>query len=87
MFSPDWIGSVAAVLTTVSFVPQVWKTWRSRDVSGISVTMYAVFTIGVSLWLVYGIVLQAWPIIVANAVTLSLALLILGMRIRFGKSP
>lgn len=83
--SPDWIGSLAALLTTLSFVPQVWKTWRTRDARGISLTMYSVFTIGVTLWLVYGILLGAWPIIVANAVTLTLALFILGMRIRFGQ--
>lgn len=88
MFSltPDTIGSVAAVLTTVSFVPQAWKTWRTRDASGISLIMYAVFTTGVGLWLVYGLMLGALPLIAANAVTFSLALLILGMRIRYGSS-
>lgn len=85
--SPDLIGSVAAVLTTVSFVPQVWKTWRSRDVSGISLLMYAVFTTGVGLWLIYGLLLGAWPLILANAVTFTLALLILSMRIRYGQTP
>jgi MtN3 and saliva related transmembrane protein len=83
--SPDLIGTVAAVLTTVSFVPQVWKIWRTRDVSGISLLMYAVFTTGVGLWLVYGLLLGAWPLILANAVTLTLALLILFMRIRWGR--
>lgn len=84
--SSDWIGSLAAVLTTASFVPQVWKIWRTRNVSGISLFMYAVFTSGVGLWLVYGILLGATPIIVANAITLALALLILGMRIRYRNS-
>ena len=82
--TPDGVGTLAALLTTLSFVPQVWKTWRSRDVRGISLTMYSVFTLGVALWLVYGILLGAWPIIVANAVTLTLALFILTMRIRYG---
>jgi MtN3 and saliva related transmembrane protein len=82
--STDWIGSLAAMLTTLSFVPQVWKTWRTRDVSGISLVMYAAFTTGVGLWLVYGLMLGEMPIIVANAITFTLALLILAMRIRYG---
>lgn len=86
LFSIDVIGSLAAVLTTVSFVPQAWKTWRTRDVSGISLVMYSVFTTGVGLWLVYGWMLGALPIIVANAITFALALLILGMRIRYGRA-
>jgi len=82
--STDWIGSLAAILTTVSFVPQAWRTWRTRDVSGISLAMYAVFTVGVGLWLVYGLLLGEMPLIAANAITLTLALLILTMRIRYG---
>ncbi len=84
--STDWIGSLAAVLTTVSFVPQAWRTWRTRDVSGISLVMYAVFTVGVGLWLVYGLMLGEMPLIVANAITFTLALMILGMRICYGRS-
>ena len=90
MSVPFWgelIGSLAALLTTVSFIPQAWHTWRTRDVSGISLAMYSAFTLGVALWLVYGWLLGAWPIIIANAVTLSLALGILGMKLRFGRAP
>jgi len=83
----DLIGSLAALLTTISFIPQVWHTWRTRDVSGISLAMYGAFTLGVALWLVYGWLLGAWPIIIANAVTLSLALGILVMKLRFGRAP
>jgi MtN3 and saliva related transmembrane protein len=79
----DITGSLAAVLTTVSFLPQVWHTYRSRDVSGISLGMYVVFALGVFLWLVYGLLLGAWPIVVANAVTLALALAILAMKLRW----
>ena len=89
MSIPAWgelVGSLAALLTTLSFAPQVWHTWRTRDVSGISLAMYGAFTLGVALWLVYGWLLGAWPIIVANAVTLSLALSILGMKLRFGNA-
>ncbi|WP_298930479.1 SemiSWEET family sugar transporter [uncultured Ramlibacter sp.] len=80
---PEWIGYLAAMLTTASFVPQAWLTFRSRDVSGISLGMYSVFTVGVALWLVYGLLLSAWPIVAANAVTLALALAILGMKLRY----
>lgn len=81
----DWLGFAAATLTTASFVPQVWHTWRTKDVSGISLGMYAVFTLGVALWLVYGLRIGSLPVTVANAVTLSLALAILVMKLRYGK--
>jgi len=81
----ELVGYVAAVLTTMSFIPQVWRTWRTRDVSGISLGMYIVFATGVSLWLVYGLLANAWPIVTANAVTLALALAILAMKIRWGR--
>ena len=79
----DWVGSVAAILTTASFVPQAWHTFRTRDVSGISLSMYSLFTAGVALWLVYGILMEAWTIIIANIITTSLALMILLMKLRY----
>ena len=79
----DIIGMVAAVLTTVSFVPQVWHSFKTRDVSGISLPMYSIFTAGIALWLAYGILLGAWPLIVANGITLALAGAILVMKLRF----
>jgi MtN3 and saliva related transmembrane protein len=79
----DIIGTVAAVLTTASFVPQTVHTFRTRDVSGISLVMYSAFTAGVALWLVYGLLLGAWPIVVANVITLSLASSILVMKLRY----
>ena len=81
----DWLGYAAATLTTCSFVPQAWPTLRTRDVSGISLGMYSAFTLGVALWLVYGVMLGAWPIVVANAVTLALARRILAMKIVLGR--
>ena len=83
----EWIGFAAASLTTASFIPQAWLTFRTRDVRGISLGMYSVFTTGVALWLAYGVVLQAWPIVIANAITLVLASAILGMKLRFGDRP
>jgi len=73
----DWLGYLAASLTTLSFVPQAVLTLRTREVHGISAVMYAIFTLGVALWLAYGWRLGEWPIIVANAVTLVLAATIL----------
>ena len=80
----DLIGSVAAVLTTASFIPQAWHSFKTRDVSGISLGMYSVFTLGVALWLLYGVLLQSWPLMIANSITLLLAAAILGMKLRFG---
>ena len=80
----ETIGYLAAFLTTCSFVPQAWQTFRTRNVTGISLGMYSVFACGVALWLAYGLLLSAWPIVIANAITLGLALAILAMKIRFG---
>lgn len=77
----DLLGYAAAALTTCSFVPQAVLTLRTRDVSGISLGMYAAFTLGVALWLVYGIVLRAWPIVIANTLTVALAATILVTKI------
>ncbi len=84
MITIDWIGSIAASLTTISFIPQVWKVWRTRHTHDISLGMYALFTCGVALWLVYGLMLGSWPIIIANSITLLLAGAVLIMKLRFG---
>ena len=80
----DAIGTAAAVLTTASFIPQAWQSFKTRDVSGISLGMYSAFTLGVALWLLYGVLLQSWPLMIANSVTLLLAAAILSMKLRFG---
>ena len=69
----DTLGFVAGALTTAAFVPQVLKSWQSRDLSGISLRMYGLFTTGVALWLVYGFAVASLPIIICNAITLLLA--------------
>jgi len=81
---PELIGYCAAALTTLSFLPQAWLTFRTRDVRGISLGMYSAFTLGVALWLLYGLMTGAWPVVAANAVTLGLATLILCMKLRYG---
>lgn len=83
----EWLGFAAATLTTVSFVPQAWMTFRTRNVSGISLAMYSAFTLGVGLWLIYGIRLGALPLIVANTITLLLAGAVLTMKIHIGRRP
>ena len=83
----DSLGYCAATLTTASFIPQAWLTFRSRDVSGISLGMYSVFTFGVALWLSYGVMLRAWPIVIANAITLMLAAAILTMKLMLSDRP
>ena len=77
----DALGYLAAILTTASFVPQAWLTFRTRDVSGISHAMYSAFTLGIALWLAYGVLIRAWPIVMANVVTFVLASGILTMKI------
>lgn len=78
----DWVGYAAAALTTAAFVPQAWLAWRTRNLAGVSLGMYAVFTAGIVLWLLYGVALSAWPLIVANTVTLALSGLILALKLR-----
>ena len=78
------MGYVAATLTTAAFVPQAVKTLRTRDTRAISLGMYVVFTLGLCFWLAYGIVLDSWPMILSNVVTLALALLILALKLRHG---
>jgi MtN3 and saliva related transmembrane protein len=78
------IGALAAIFTTTAFIPQVVLTWKTRRADGISLGMYSLFTTGVALWLAYGVIIGAWPVIIANTLTLALALFILAMKIRFG---
>ncbi len=77
MNSVDSIGYLAAALTTASFIPQVVRTMKTRDTRAISLVMYVMFTGGVALWCAYGVLLEAWPIILANGITLSLAGIVL----------
>ena len=77
------LGLVAGTCTTIAFVPQVLQVWRTRSARDISIGMYSVFLVGVALWLVYGLLLGAWPIVAANAITLALAIAILVMKLRF----
>jgi len=76
------IGALAGVLTTIAFIPQVVRTWKTGSAQDISLLTYLMFSCGLLLWLVYGILLHALPIILANGVTLSLSTSMLGLKIR-----
>jgi MtN3 and saliva related transmembrane protein len=74
METTDLVGSLAGTLTTVSFIPQVIKTWRSQSASDISFSMFLLFSLGVLLWLIYGASIHSLPIVLANGITLALSL-------------
>ena len=80
MASIEWVGLLAAFLTTASFLPQAIMVLRTRNTDGISLVMYAMFTFGVAVWLVYGLFLGSVSIIVANLITVVLAASILGVK-------
>lgn len=80
----EWLGLVAACCTTFAFLPQAIKTIRDKDTKSISLGMYVLFTFGVGLWLIYGLWLGALPVILANAGTLLIALVILTLKLRYG---
>lgn len=79
----SYFGYIAGALTTVSFIPQVIKAWRTRSTESISLSMFVIFTVGIFLWLVYGIAIRSFPVIASNAVTLVLSGMILGMKLRY----
>lgn len=82
MSATEILGFVAAISTTVSFVPQAIKVIRTRNTDGISLLMYALFTAGMSLWLIYGIVIGSRPMMISNLITALLSAIILGMTFR-----
>ncbi|UCH53887.1 MAG: SemiSWEET transporter [Pseudomonadota bacterium] len=84
MNSVTLLGLTAAACTTAAFVPQVMHSLRTRDTRGLSLGMYAVFTVGIALWLVYGLILGDWPIILANGITLALCAMVLMLKCRHG---
>jgi MtN3 and saliva related transmembrane protein len=83
----DILGLTATAFTTSSFVPQVWRTWKTRDVSGISLPTYLIITIGLALWLAYGLLKDDLPLIVANAIMVVLTGTISVMKLSYGRSP
>ena len=81
----EFIGFTAAVLTTVAFLPQVYKTWKTKDVESLSLPMLLMFFIGIVLWLIYGFLKQSPSMIFANSITVISAMLLLYFKITYGK--
>ena len=77
------LGFAAATLTTLAFLPQLIKTWQSKSAIDVSLEMLITFCIGVFLWLVYGLYIQSWPVIIANLLTLGFNLIILSLKIKY----
>ena len=77
------LGLVAAIITTGSFFPQVYKTWKTKSTEGLSLTMYSCFFVGIVLWLIYGIHIKSLPMILANAVTAILSLFLVLMKLKY----
>lgn len=84
MMLTELIGTLAATLTTLSFLPQVAKTWQTRSAADFSWLWLIAFAAGLALWLVYGVALASMPLIAANGITLSLVLLIAFVKWREG---
>ena len=82
MNSTDLVGYFAAFLTTFAFVPQAHHSWKTRDLSGVSLPMYSLFSLGVLSWLIYGLMITSWPIIAANSITLVLACVVLALKLK-----
>ncbi len=77
------IGSIAAILTTAAFLPQTLHIIRTRQTAGISMVMYCIFAAGVCLWMVYGVMIMSWPVIISNTLTLMFSLTIIALKWRF----
>lgn len=81
--NPTWIGIAAAILTTAAYAPQAWQAWRTRSTRDVSLPMFLMMVTGITLWLIYGLMIGNLPLILANAVTLLLAGAILVAKLRF----
>jgi MtN3 and saliva related transmembrane protein len=79
------IGLIAAFLTTASFLPQVYKTWRTKDVSSLSLPMFLMFFLGVVMWFIYGILINSAPITIANAIAMISSFLLVYFKIKYNK--
>ena len=79
-----WVSALAAILTTAAFVPQALHIIRHRETKAISLVMYVAFASGVAFWLLFGVIIHNWPIIVSNAITLVLTVAIVAMKLRYG---
>ena len=76
------LGYSAAFLTTIAFAPEAYQSWKTRNLEGISLPMYSLFTTGVALWFFYGLAIHSMPVIIANAITLVLSAIVLALKIQ-----
>ncbi len=79
------IGLIAAFLTTAAFLPQVYKTWKTKDASSLSLPMFSMFFVGVVMWLIYGLLIESLAIILANVITVISSFLLVYFKIKYGK--
>lgn len=79
------LGLIAATLTTASFLPQVYKTWKTKDVSGLSLPMFSMFFVGILLWFVYGLLIESLSLILANGITVVSCFLLIFFKLKYGK--
>jgi MtN3 and saliva related transmembrane protein len=78
----DLVGYFSAFLTTFAFIPQAYHSWKTRDLSGVSLPMYSIFSAGVAGWLVYGLMIASWPIVIANTITFVLSCVVLWLKLK-----
>lgn len=83
----DLIGAIAGTLTTISFVPQVMRVFKTRQTRDISMTMMLLFSLGVAMWVAFGYLVDSMPVVWTNAMTLVLALTIVAAKVRFDRGP
>lgn len=77
------LGYIAGALTTMSLVPQVWKMWKTKSARDVSLAMFLVFVVGISLWIAYGVSIRSAPVIIANTVSLLLGFVVLWLKFKF----
>jgi MtN3 and saliva related transmembrane protein len=82
MSMTETLGYISAFLTTFAFVPQAYHSWKTRDLSGVSLPMYSIFSLGVAGWIVYGYQIQSWPVFLANCVTFVLSCMVLYLKLK-----
>ncbi len=82
-FDSEWIGFVAAALTTGAFLPQTFKVWKNKSAKDLSLSMYVAMLLGITLWLIYGISIDSPSMIAANSITLVLVISILYFKLKF----
>ena len=87
LVTPDTFGFIAAALTTIAFLPQVIKTWRTKKAEDVSIVMLVMFITGLLFWIIYAIETNALPVLIANIITFILNVTILTLKLIYAKQP